>query len=291
MISYRHKISVGSRNIRLRPFSDLQLGTPGFRKDIWERWKKETIADKEAYIIGLGDYSDSFRPTIQKKLESAFIGDQEARRQMEEMLLEQMQHLAKEMEPFKNRIIGLLEGHHFFTLSSGEITTTQYLCQLLGVKYLGFEAAVRLSIGRCHNKNLHNLDIYATHGCGGAKYTHSDVSKLEREIMPFWDADLFLRGHSTKVYAIPGSPLNKYATSNNQLRIFKRQRLLVNTGGFMESRMEGRTSYVEQQGFPPCALGYAVINVHMKDTSQVTIPDNLYSLEMTPTFVTPHECS
>lgn len=289
MISYRHIINVGSRKIRLRPFGDLQKGTPGFREDIWTRWKKEMMDDKEAYAIGMGDYSDSFRPIIQKRLENAFIGDSEAKRQLEEMLMAQMQRLAEDMKPFKHRIIGLLEGHHFFTLSSGEITTTQYLCQLLGIKYLGFETAVQLIIRR-RGGATHTLDIYATHGCGGSKYSHSDVSSLERNIMPFWDVDLFLRGHSTKVVAAPGSPLSKYTknTGRDPLRIYKRQRWLINTGGFMEGRVEGRTSYVEQQGFPSCALGYAVVEIHMRERETVD-PNLCYQLEITPSITVPHE--
>ena len=294
---HRRILEIGSRSFRLRPVGDLQFGTPGFRKDIWDRWKKEMMEDKQAYAIGMGDYSDSFRPTIQKKLESAFIGDGEARRQLEEMLLVQTQHLAKEMEPFKDRIIGLLEGHHFFTLSSGDITTTQYLCQLLGVKYLGFEAAIQLIVRRGRNgkkSESRTIDIYATHGCGGSKHTNSDMSKLEREIMPFWDVDLFLRGHSTKVYAAAGAPLNKYSANmgngTKEMRILKRQRLLVNTGGFMEGRVDGHTSYVEQQGFPPCALGYAVVDVHIANPNNGhRQPDNWFYLEMKPSFVIPHE--
>src|SRR3990167_10467693 len=108
------------------------------------------------------------------------------------------------------------------------------------------------------------ISIFATHGCGGSSYSFSDLQNLERKIMPFWDCDIFLRGHSTKVYVVHGHPLNYIPKRNPNgkdiLTIHKRNRLLVNTGGFMEGYTQGNSSYVEYANIPPCALGWTVIN-------------------------------
>src|SRR3990167_6449012 len=117
------------------------------------------------------------------------------------------------------------------------INTTQYLCQLLKVKYLGFSAMTELAF---RGSWQGNTTIFSTHGCGGAKHVHSDVSKLERDIMPFWDADIFIRGHSTKVFVVHGHPLTKLSLGKDgALHLQDKKRLLVNTGGFMDGYSEG----------------------------------------------------
>ena len=258
---HRHIINSNSRTIKLRPFGDLQLGEPGFRSDLWDRFKKELTDDKDAYAIGLGDYSNSFRPTIQRELEKAFIKDNQAHKEFDTIMSRSIVDLAEELKPFKDRIIGLCEGHHFHKYLDGT-TTTQHLCQLLQVKYLGFVAMIQLITRRC-GTDARTINIYATHGCGGARHSHSDLGKLEREIMPFFDADVYLRGHSTKVYVVPGHPLSRLSSNHGEpLRLVQKQRWLVNTGGFMQGYVQGHTSYVEQTNLPPCALGWGIVTLH-----------------------------
>jgi len=52
----------------------------------------------------------------------------------------------------------------------------------------------------------------------------------------------------------------------------------------MEGYVEGKSSYVEEKGLPPCALGYASIDieiVHVRNTKE-----QYKKLEMTPTIIT-----
>lgn len=256
---------------------DLQRGDRGFREDLWDRWKKDVLADKDAYIIGLGDYSNSFRPTIQKELKRAFIKDNEAHQELDYMVMKEMQALADELKPFKKRIIGLLEGHHFHSMLAGT-SSTQYLCQLLGVKYLGFVGLVRLAIMR-GNSGPYSIDIFATHGQGGSSFSATDLGNLERKIMPYWNFDIYLRGHSTKVYAAPGGPLSYLSTNRNGvLKLHHRKRWLCNTGGFMEGYVQGQTGYVEEKNLSPCALGWVTIAIHQKSNGE---------FEISPTVNTP----
>lgn len=287
MILHRKVIVAKKNEITLRPFGDLQFGTAGFQEKLWQRWLKETTEDDRAVVIGLGDYSDSFRPTIQKRLKAAFVDDASAGAQMDEMLMEQMQRIAERLKPIQGKIVGLLEGHHYYRFNNSDITTTQYLCQLLKVKYLGFVSCVQLIVRGTHAV-AKALDIFATHGCGGAKLSSTDASRLERDIMPYWDADIFLRGHSTKVYAMPAGALNKFSEAVREglpLFIKKRNRLLVNTGGFMEGYVEGQSSYVEEKGLPGSALGYATIKI--KIVNKGADGDRERVFEMLPTIVAP----
>lgn len=266
----RKTIAVNNRNVTLMPFGDLQKGDEGFRQDLFDRWKRDAL-EKNAWIIGMGDYSNTFRPTINKKIQQVMNEDAEAHYELDTMVMKEMQELADELKPFKSKIIGLLEGHHFFTLQTN-MTSTQYLCQLLRVPYLGFVACIQLVIRR-NNGTRHNVDIFATHGCGGASSQSLDLANLERKIMPYWDCDIFLRGHSTRVYGVPGAPLNYFISGqgkNNDLKIMKKQRWLVNCGGFMDGYVKGKSSYVEQKNLAPCALGYVSIEFHFASKKDCT---------------------
>ena len=262
---HRKIVDVNSRQINIRPFGDLQMGEKTFRPDLWKRWKQEALKDRTSLFIGMGDYSDSFRPTIQKRLASVFLDDPSALSQHEKPFIEQMAAFAEELKPFKNRIIGLHSGHHQMYLQSG-INTTQYLCQLLGVKYLGFEAMTQLVLRRTGGASC-SIDIYSTHGCGGSGNTHSDLAKFQK-ILSGWNADIYMRGHSSRVYCVDGDPAYYLTNTNGALSLRKKKRLIVNTGSFMEGRKEGVETYVELAGMAPLTLGWCVVNLHMSDNQE-----------------------
>src|SRR3990167_6272499 len=231
MILYHKKIVRHTRRIRIRPFGDLQFGDPGFRQDLWDRWIKEAILDQDSFFIGMGDYSNSFRPTIAKGIKKIMVDDNEAHSELDYMIMKEMQGLAEKLKPIQDRIIGLHTGHNSFDFLNGT-NSDNYLCQLLKCKYLGFAAFGTLGVeqgNRDKEKGSHNsrnITIFSTHGCGGSSQSSSDLANLERKILPFWDADIFLRGHSTKVYAAPGAPLHRLSVNTHgyeSMKIFKHQ--------------------------------------------------------------------
>jgi len=269
----RYRARVNTRQINIRPFGDLQKGSEGFRKDLWNKWKKEALADKTAYFIGMGDYSDNFRTTVDKKIVATISDDSSAWSQFDELMMREMQDLAEELMPFKDRIIGLHCGHHHHKLMNSSCTC-QYLCQLLKVRHLGFLAMIQFVFDR--GGQSYNIDIFSTHGCGGSSKMSPDISMMENKIVPFWDADLYLRGHSTKAWVTESLPLNRlvWDGKNQMLRIKRKKRLMVNTGGFMEGYTEGKQSYVERTNLPPCSLGWSVVNIHMVDRGEEPVKIN-----------------
>jgi hypothetical protein len=60
-------------------FGDLQTGAAGFEREVWEEFKREFKTTKNAHVIGVGDYSDFLRPTMQAKLYGALAHDDSAR--------------------------------------------------------------------------------------------------------------------------------------------------------------------------------------------------------------------
>lgn len=52
----------------------------------------------------------------------------------------------------------------------------------------------------------------------------------------------------------------------------------------MSGRVEGCTSYVEEKNLPETALGYAAINIHLRDSHG---KEESTTLELTPRIFTP----
>lgn len=258
---------VGTWNIH--PVGDLQFGAPGFDDALWKDCVAKIKADPNALTIGMGDYSDHWRPTNQKKLAQAFVGDSDFKESIDELYQAHNRKIFDKLAPIikKGRCLGLLEGHHFHTYASG-FTSTQELCQMLGVPYLGKVAYIRLVFGAGRKKGRHYpshrwaMKIHAQHGDGGAAFVGPDIANLERKTTPYWNADLFLRGHSTKAWSagVPLHDMNDYGKP----RLIIKEKWMVNTGGFMAGYIENRETYVSASNMPPARLGYVTVHVQLQ---------------------------
>src|SRR3990167_996449 len=247
----------------LYPFGDIQFGAPGFNNDLWKKYVNDVLSDPYALTMGVGDYSDHWRPTNQNKLDSAAVGDGDFKASIDEMHRAHMQKVFDKLAPVvkKGRCLGLLAGHHDYTYISG-ITATQELCEKLRVNFLGRMAFVRLVFRDLQTSA--SIKIHAQHGDGGAGMIGSDIANLERKTAPYWDADLLLRGHSTKHWAacMAYYDMTSPRDSREKPRLLMKDRWICNTGGFMNGYIDGQDTYVSKKNMPPARLGY--IKVHLK---------------------------
>jgi len=186
----------GELKFNLMPFGDLQAGSAVFDKTMWSKYVEDIKSTPNVITIGMGDYTDHFRPTIQGRLKSALALD-EAEKTLERW---HGKDLRDEVVPLLKPVIenttclGLLGGHHDMTYSDGT-NSTQRLCQELGVDYLGDgETMIRVKLVSNNGETL-SFVIYATHGQGNGQAVGSNITKLER-MSAFFDADILLRGHS-----------------------------------------------------------------------------------------------
>lgn len=250
----------------LLPFGDLQVGSPLFSRVTWGRYVSAVEGALNPITIGMGDYADHFRPSVQERLTSAIRGyDKESLRSIQDMHRDFMD---KKVIPLLKPVIsassclGLLAGHHDMDYADGT-NSTQYLCQQLNVPYLGRgEAIVRVNLclsGTSEKKRL-NFDIFATHGEGGGSAVGGTIRKL-KDLMGHFDVDVILRGHSCDrfVFAEPHYSLTR--THPPRLRCVNR--IIANTGGFSESRIENITTYVEQSNMIPKAMGWVELHIRV----------------------------
>lgn len=252
--------------VNLRPVCDFQWGAAGFDEDLFQQMYREAVADRHSLTIGLGDYVDSWRPTIRERFQNAMSGDVGAQEQLDNMHRDHMDKLIKKLhlkELFSAGYgcLGLLDGHHYLKYLNGD-TSTKYLCRVLGVPYLGeMSAFVRMSFSSKNekSKSIGDLVIHAQHGEGGSQYIASDTAKIERKTIPNFEADIYLRGHSTKLYS--GGTDVLHITKSEPPRLIAKPKVWLNAGGFMRGYLEGETTYVEKKMLAPAKLGYGVVHI------------------------------
>lgn len=252
----------------IAPLGDIQwAGRNGpTAKDLLRR-HIDRLVELKAWVIGTGDYIDTFSPSNRQRLRAAALYDT-AEDVIDEKGLDLTLELYQEyLKPLKGRVLGLLHGHHYMLLKTGE-TTDQRLCQLLDTRFLGTAAFLRLQFVLGQRRS--NVTVWAHHGCGGGMKAHAPLNKLEN-IAPYWDADVFLVGHLTKQATAPVNRVSPRWHGHGAPDLVHRKIMLVGCGGFSKGYVVGAKQgrvpmggYVEQRMLNPAALGAPIIRITPK---------------------------
>lgn len=266
---FRIKVpGVGRYNIY--PVGDLQKDAPGFDEPLFDQLRAEIAADPFPIIIGMGDYEDNFRPKVRMKIDTMSADDKDFRKVLDEEAHKRFDEITEFIKPVfapkRGVCLGLLKGHHLYEYANG-VNSVQKMCGTFKTTYLDEMAYIRIVFenprsGPGSGGHKWEVVIHAQHGDGGAAFTGPDIANLERKTVPFWDADLYLRGHSTKRWA---APFLEYRMSRQfPAYLIKKTKWAVNTGGFMRGHLPGESTYVSRRNLPPASLGYTVCTVDLK---------------------------
>jgi hypothetical protein len=267
-------------------FGDMQYGAEGFDEGMWADFERDFKSTPNAYAIGLGDYSDFSRWTTRHKMSDALSGDRSVWSQLDKMVHTAVDGLSDKLSFMKGRLIGLHSGHHEWEFESG-MTTTKILCHKLGAPWLDWTSYTVLKVRTPNPKSGSSaIKIWSTHGSGGSSFSSGDLGNLEKKIAPYWVADLYLRGHSSKLEMIP-MELND-VTVRHGLRLVKRTRWLVNCGGFMSGYPMDSSSYVERNALPPACLGYAKCEIKYANYTNDLDGGKLAGVRIQPTLCSPN---
>lgn len=151
----------------------------------------------------MGDYLDSTSTTereclghISKQMHDTFRNDIQA------LQLAKIELIADELKFAKGRIIGLVNGNHYFEFQSG-INGDQKLAELLETKYLGVCSLTRLSFD-AHGRN-HSIDLFVHHGMGAARLIGGSLNRVA-QMFEGVEADVTIMGHDHKRGAVPATP-------------------------------------------------------------------------------------
>ena len=264
-----HKIPIKQRDhgpFYVAPIGDIQWsGKNGPTAKESLKRHIDRCLELNAWYVGMGDFTDCFSPSNRARLQSANLYDT-ATDTIDEKMLELVHEVYDEfLRPTKGRWLGLLEGHHWAQLKSGE-TTDQRLAQLLKAPFLGSSAYINLQF-RIYGAKL-PVVFWVHHGCGGGMTPGAPLNRLDKVASRFEGADVFIMGHTTRAPAdrIP-RPFPVW-TARPKPKLVHREALLVNAGGFAKSYVEfsqqGRTprgGYAEQRMLPPSSIGAPLIEI------------------------------
>lgn len=244
----------------LMPIGDVQYGAPGCDSDRLKR-DIEWGMRQNAYFLGMGEFLDVASPSNRKALKSAVLYDS-IDDLIEEALQKQIDEFLKIVNGTEGRWLGTLEGHHYYEFRDGTTTDTR-IAEALKTTFLGTCAFVRLIFKRQTNSVKQpaiSCTIWCHHGAGGGAKASAPLNKLEN-LMPYFDADIYLIGHQHKKV---GAPLDQlYMTRERPYDISHRTKIIACTGGYLQGYYKGsnqgrpypRGGYVERGMKPPVALG------------------------------------
>lgn len=256
-ILQHYPISVHSgKLIELIPFGDIHRHAPLCHEARWLEFCKRGIKERnqEKYYIGMGDYDDLASSTERDIFSNPGLHESTVQT-MDDFAETKTKKLAKEIDFMRGKLIGLMEGNHFWKFQSG-ITSTQRLCQIMGCMYLGVSCVVVLKMIFGYGKNAHSCDIkiWGHHGKGASRLPGGSINRVEqmREVFP--SMDFYLMGHDHRRGAFPVSVLDVIG-GRGAMRLVHKKQWLCRTGSFLRGYVEGSASYIVDGAMAPSDLG------------------------------------
>jgi hypothetical protein len=261
------------KSVVVAPIGDIQWA--GRRDQIAFQHLKDHLAhalDRDAWFVGTGDYIDFASPSNRQRIKAAALYDT-----AEQVIDDKAQALVDELydellAPTTGRWLGLVEGHHFTHLLTGE-TSDQYLCKKLKAPFLGTCAMLGLAFPTHQSSRM--VTLWVHHGAGGGQKVHAPLLKLEN-LSAYWEmVDVFIVGHMTKQPAAPIPKVRVEWGSKGYPALRERRVYLVGAGGWFKGYAERsrhgnipRGNYVEQKMLSPVSLGAPLIRITPKMRSE-----------------------
>jgi len=262
--THRYEIPIAKYNedYYLAVFSDVHRFAHNCDVDRWHEYlnycKKLQKETGRVYFLGLGDYDDMASTSERDLFFRAKLHDTTVKT-LDDVADNRVKEFIKELDFMKDRLLGLIEGNHYYQFDSGQ-TSTMKMCDALKCKYLGGVSIVRLAFKYGVNdcRKITSLDIYAHHTAGarsgGGRREGSSLNKIE-DMAHVWDADIYLAGHDHKFNL--GMPATMYL--DQKMRVKQKERLLVRTGSYQKGYVPDTKGYVPSFSGKANFLGSPII--------------------------------
>ena len=258
-------IEVKDRELILAPAACLHW--PIGERDLMLEWVDAIKSRPNAYTILLGDSTDFARSHYRKHLRG-YVDDENSQEAIDDHIREEVRKLAKALEPIKSRIWGVVRGNHyheFLDMTNSE----QYLCQCLGVRYMGALGMLRVTMpARSRGDTQRTIRVFCHHtgGTSGARTTGGDITSMMR-VEQAWDADIYLCAHTHRRQAWKEPVMT--VTSKGEPKVVERTRVFARCGAFLKGFREDnptatqphRPSYAEQRAYRATDLGWVEISI------------------------------
>lgn len=259
---HRHEIKIKKiAPVEIWPFGDIHRNAPMCHVELWKQFLEDAKAavddGKNVLFLGMGDYDDLMSASERALISNGKLHESTLET-LEDFAKSKTYGLAQELDFMRGRLIGCLNGNHYFEFQSG-ITSDELLCDHLKCKFLGVSAMIRLTIN--YQGKKHILDLWAHHGKGASRLVGGSINRVEqmRETM---HADIYLMGHDHKKGVVPVDCLElRDKDQYSGLRLHHKVQLLCRTGSYLRGYTPGKASYIADRCAAPCALGNIVIQV------------------------------
>jgi len=249
------------KEISICIWGDVHRDSPNHADTKWQEdlmhWK--SMPKDSTYFLGMGDYLDSTSTSereclgdISKKMHDTFRGDIKA------LQMAKIEMMEKELAFMKGRLIGLVNGNHYFNFESN-INGDQMLAHKLDCKYLGVCSLIRLYF--VYGKRTHAIDIFVHHGMGAARLVGGSLNRVI-QMFEGVEADVAIMGHDHKRGAIPSTPrLFLSHTSQSGLKVRQRETWAVRSGSYLANFRDGEVNYNVDSCRTPASLGHIEMRV------------------------------
>ena len=257
--THRYQIEFENYNepIYLFPFGDIHRSSPSCDVERWLEFLSWASSKERSYYLGMGDYDDLASTSERAILNNPNLHNS-TMRTLDTHYKEHTDEFYKEIEFMGDRLIGLLEGNHYQDLQSG-ITTTQYLANKMGTKYLGVSSFIRLVLKNTKRNTTQKIDIWAHHGKGASRLVGGSLNKVEH-MLTAANADIYLMGHDHKK-TVGYVPTLELRECKGSLKLSSKKKLLARTGSFLKGYMPNEVSYVADMALNPTDLGVIKIEL------------------------------
>jgi len=226
-------------------------------KGHWQRFLKWGKTKERAHFLGMGDYFD-LASTSERKIVHDTNLHESTLDTFEEFSMGWILKTAKELDFMRGRLIGLIEGNHYFQFKDGT-TSTQKLCGLLNCKYLGVASFIKFSVRRKGSGSCATLDVLAHHGKGSGRLLGSGINTVQ-QMGEVGQADIFLMGDNHQKSLAYSDKLRLVGNSHG-LHVRSRKQLFCRTGSFLKGYEDGKASYVTDKFLNPTNLGVVKIEI------------------------------
>lgn len=219
-----------------------------------------------AIVFGVGDYIDWTRTTHRAPIRAIGATDDKFLEELDAMVMRTLIEpfvwkVRRKCPSFARKCAGLVEGNHYHQFRNGT-TSTQKICELLGVQYLGLAAWVRIACARSRSSNrtklgtVHNLNIVLNHSVSCSGSLGPSLAQANKKAAAFRDVDVFLTGNDHQLGHEVIQQLG--CTRRGEPRMLQTEVVIGKCGSMQKGYEEGATSssYVEKKLLRPSHLGY-----------------------------------
>lgn len=250
----------------LLPFGDIHEGNPNCHTELWGEWCDWAAKKKRSMFIGMGDYLEWFSDSERFGMRTVNL-HQSSKKTLDDFAKEMCDKFYQRIKFMKNKLIGLMEGNHHYIFENG-MTSTQYLCQKLGCKYLGASAFTRITF--CYSKSPNwtaSVDVFSHHGKGASRLVGGSLNTVQ-QMAECAEANIYLMGHDHKKSIGMSSKLGLTSGSKG-VRLREKKMLYGRTGSFLKGYEPETGSYVSKALLNPADLGSIKIELTPKQKRKV----------------------